>query len=214
MLAVDKDAKIKGGGRDVLQLKIKPQTHDVLTRTGVRFSRRIELAPGNYQLRVGVRDGGSGATGSVLYDLAVPDFPKEALSMSGILIASAFANQTPTAQADPELKGVLPAPPTTLRDFPRGDTLALFAEVYDNQIKVAHRVAIKTSVIADDGKVVHTAEDERKSQELQGGKGGYGYSTTIDTKNLAPGRYVLRVEATTLLTDGGKAMRELEFRVR
>ena len=28
------------------------------------------------QLRVGVRDGGSGATGSVLYDLAVPDFPR------------------------------------------------------------------------------------------------------------------------------------------
>jgi VWFA-related protein len=214
MLAIDKDAKIKGGGRDVLQLKIKPQTHEAMTRSGVRFSRRIELAPGNYQLRVGVRDAGSGATGSVLYDLAVPDFPKEPLSMSGILLASAFANQTPTAQADPELKAVLPAPPTTLRDFPRGDQLALFTEVYDNQTKVAHRVAIKTSVIADDGKVVHTAADERKSEELQGAKGGYGYATTIDTKNLAPGRYVLRVEATTLLTDGGTAMRELEFRVR
>jgi hypothetical protein len=31
---------------------------------------------------------------------------------------------------------------------------------------------------------------------------------------MAPGRYVLRVEAATLLTDGGKAMREVEFRVR
>jgi hypothetical protein len=213
MLAIDKDAKIKGGGRDVLQLKVKPQTHEAVTLNGVRFSRRIELAPGSYQLRVGVRDGGSGATGTVLYDLAVPDFPKDPLTMSGILIASAFANQMPTAQADPELKNVLPAPPTALRDFPRGDQLALFTEVYDNQTKVAHRVEIKTSVIADDGKVVHTVSDERKSQELQGAKGGYGYTTTIETKNLAPGRYVLRVEAATLLTDGGKAMRELEFRI-
>ena len=49
---------------------------------------------------------------------------------------------------------MLPAPPTAIREFPRGDTLALFTEVYDNQPKVAHRVAIKTSVIADDGKVV------------------------------------------------------------
>ena len=92
--------------------------------------------------------------------------------------------------------------------------LALFTEVYDNQTKVAHRVSIKTTVIADDGKVVHTAEDERKSEELNDAKGGYGYATKIDTANLTPGRYVLRVEATTLLTNGGKAMRELEFRIR
>jgi VWFA-related protein len=214
VIAIDRDAKIKDGGRDVVQLKLKPQTRETVSRAGIRISRRLELPPGNFQLRVGVRDGGTGATGSVLYDLAVPDFPKDPLSMSGILIASAAGNQIPTANPDPEFKTVLPAPPTTIRDFPRGDTLALFTEVYDNQTKVAHRVAIKTSVIADDGKVVYTAGDERKSDELQGAKGGYGYSTAIETKGLAPGRYVLRVEAETLLTDGGKAKREVEFRVR
>jgi VWFA-related protein len=214
VIALDRDAKIKDGGRDVLQLKLKPQTHEAVTRSGIRITRRLELPPGNYQLRVGVRDGGSGATGSVLYDLQVPDFPKDPLSMSGVLLASAFANQIPTANPDAEFKTVLPAPPTAIREFPRNDTLALFTEVYDNQTKAAHRVAIKTSVIADDGKVVYTAADERKSEELQGAKGGYGYATTIETKGLAPGRYVLRVEATTLLTDGGKAMRELEFRIR
>ena len=214
VIAIDRDAKIKDGGRDVVQLKLKPQTRETVSRAGIRISRRLELPPGNFQLRVGVRDGGTGATGSVLYDLAVPDFPKDPLSMSGILIASAVGNQIPTANPDPEFKTVLPAPPTTIRDFPRGDTLALFTEVYDNQTKVAHRVAIKTSVIADDGKVVYTAGDERKSDELQGAKGGYGYSTAIETKGLAPGRYVLRVEAETLLTDGGKAKREVEFRVR
>ena len=214
VIAIDRDAKIKDGGRDVVQLKLKPQTRETVSRAGIRISRRLELPPGNFQLRVGVRDGGTGATGSVLYDLAVPDFPKDPLSMSGILIASAVGNQIPTANPDPEFKTVLPAPPTTIRDFPRGDTLALFTEVYDNQTKVAHRVAIKTSVIADDGKVVYTAGDERKSDELQGAKGGYGYSAAIETKGLAPGRYVLRVEAETLLTDGGKAKREVEFRVQ
>ena len=214
VIAIDRDAKIKDGGRDVVQLKLKPQTRETVSRAGIRISRRLELPPGNFQLRVGVRDGGTGATGSVLYDLAVPDFPKDPLSMSGILIASGVGNQMPTANPDPEFKTVLPAPPTAIRDFPRGDTLALFTEVYDNQTKVAHRVAIKTSVIADDGKVVYTAGDERKSDELQGAKGGYGYSAAIETKGLAPGRYVLRVEAETLLTDGGKTKREVEFRVQ
>jgi hypothetical protein len=134
--------------------------------------------------------------------------------MSGLLVSSAFASRVPSVNPDPDFKAVLPTPPSALREFPRNDTLALFAEVYDNQLKTPHRVSIKTSIIADDGKVVHTAEDERKSEELQGARGGYGYTTTIDTKTLAPGRYVLRVEATTLLTDGGKAKREIEFSIR
>ena len=214
VLAVDRDTKIRDGGRDVVQLRLKPTTHDVVSKNGVRISRRLELPPGRYQLRVGVRDGGSGATGSVLYDVEVPDFAKEPLTMSGLLLSSAYATRIPTANPDPDFKDVLSAPPTAIRDFPRNDQLALFTEVYDNQTKLAHRVSIKTTIIADDGKVVHTTEDERKSEELNGAKGGYGYATKIDTANLAPGRYVLRVEATTLLTNGGKAMRELEFRIR
>jgi len=214
VLAVDRDAKIRDGGRDVVQLRLKPTTHDVVSKNGVRISRRLELPPGRYQLRVGVRDGGSGATGSVLYDVEVPDFAKEPLTMSGLLLSSVYAARMPTANPDPDFKEVLPTQPTAIRDFPRNDQLALFAEVYDNETKVPHRVSIKTTVIADDGKIVHTAEDERKSEELKGARGGYGYATTIDTKALAPGRYVLRVEATSLLSNGGKAARELEFRIR
>jgi hypothetical protein len=43
---VDKDAKIKDGGRDVVSLKLRPQTHDVVSRTGVRIARRLEIPPG------------------------------------------------------------------------------------------------------------------------------------------------------------------------
>ena len=208
------NTKIKDGGHDVVSLKLRPQTYQTVARSGVRVSRRLEIPPGRYQLRVGARDSVGGAVGSVLYDLDVPDFSKEPLSMSGLLLASASATAMPSVNPDPELKSVLPAPPAAIRDFPRGDTLALFTEVYDNQLKTAHRVSIKASVIADDGKVVHTVSDERKSDELQGAKGGYGYSTQIETKTLAPGRYVLRVEAQTLLSDGASAKREIEFRVR
>ncbi len=214
MLAVDRDAKIKDGGRDVVQLKLRPQTHQAVARSGIRIARRLELAPGRYQLRVGVRDGGSGATGSVLYDLDVPDFSKTPLSMSALLLTSASASQVTSVNPDPDFKQVLPAAPTTIRDFPRNDTIALFTEVYDNQSKTPHRVAIKASVIADDGTVVYTAGEERKSEELQGAKGGYGYTATIETKAMAPGRYVLRVEAATLLANGATAKREVEFRVR
>ena len=134
--------------------------------------------------------------------------------MSGILLTSAYASRIPTANPDPDFKQVLPAPPVAVREFPRNDTLGLFVEVYDTQVKAPHRVAIKTTILDEAGKALVSMSDERRSEELQGGKGGYGYHTNLELKDLPPGRYVLRVDAETLLKDGGTASRELEFTVR
>jgi VWFA-related protein len=214
ILAVDETAKLRDGGRDLLNLRLRPQTHALLTRNGVRILRRLEVPPGRYQLRIGVRDAGSGTVGSVLYDLDVPDFSKSALSMSGLLITSVSAAQIPTANPDPEFKEVLPGSPTSLREFPSGDVLSVFAEVYDNLARPPHRVSIKSSVLADDGTVVFSSEGERRSEELNGKVGGYGHTVNIPLKGLAPGRYVLRVEARTLLANGAAASRDVEFRIR
>jgi hypothetical protein len=136
------------------------------------------------------------------------------MSMSGLFLTASSSAGTPSVNPDADLKGIMPAPPTAVREFARGDRLSLFTEVYDNQTNTPHRVAITASVIADDGKVVHSAADERRSEELQGGRGGYGYTAAIDTSGFAPGRYVLRVQAETLLAKGPAATRELEFRIR
>jgi hypothetical protein len=58
----------------------------------------MQLAPGRYQLRVGVETG-SGDVGSVFYDLDV-GFSHGPLTMSGMLLASlaqAHASALPTA---------------------------------------------------------------------------------------------------------------------
>jgi VWFA-related protein len=214
ILAVDGSGKPRDGGRDLLNLRLRPQTHALVARNGVRIMRRLEVPPGRYQLRIGVRDTGSAAVGSVLYDLDVPDFNRLPLSISSVLLTSASSSHIPTANPDPELKGVLPAAPAAHRDFPRNDVLSAFAEIYDNQTRTPHRVAIKASVLSDTGAVVFATESERRSDELKGGRGGYGHSATIPLKDLAPGRYVLRFEARTLLTDGPTATREVEFRIR
>ncbi|MBW8894874.1 MAG: VWA domain-containing protein [Acidobacteria bacterium] len=98
--------------------------------------------------------------------------------------------------------------------LPPGDTLAIFAEVYDNQPTPFHRVSIASSIITDDGREMFAAADERSSDELQGKKGGYGYTRELPLGDLAPGRYVLRVAAKSLAGSGGTAMREIEFRIR
>jgi VWFA-related protein len=217
LFASDTNGKIKDGAHDVIGLALKPQTHEAVRRGAFRVIRRIQVPPGKYQLRVGARESGGGKVGTVIYDLDAPDFSKGALSMSGIALASASGSRIPTASPDPkvnEFKDVLPAPPSASREFPREDTLAVFAEVYDNVGKTPHRVEITAAVLSDEGKVVHTTSDVRKSEELQGATGGYGYTTKIPLSALAPGRYVLRLAATSMLGKPEPVTREIEFRVR
>jgi hypothetical protein len=76
-------------------------------------------------------------------------------------------------------------------------------------------VNITTSVLFDEGKTVFTTSDERRSEELQGASGGYGYTTKIPLNGFAPGRYVLRIEAKSTTGNNAPAVkREVEFRVR
>jgi VWFA-related protein len=217
MSATDAKGKVQDGAQDTLNLRLRPATHDLVSKGSFRIVRKLEIPPGKYSIRVGAREANGGMLGTVFFDFEAPDFSKAPLTMSGIAITSASGTRVPTASADPsgnQFKDVLPGPPTAVREFPQGDQLAVFAEVYDNLGRTSHRVAINASVLADDGQVVFNKADERNSDELKGSVGGYGYTGTIPLAGLAPGRYVLRLEAKSLMGKGESVTREVEFRVR
>ncbi len=138
--------------------------------------------------------------------------------MSGIALASASGSADADGEPRPErqrVQGRAAGAADARRASSRAsDTLAVFAEVYDNVAKTPHRVEIIAAVLADDGKVVHTTSDMRKSEELQGATGGYGYTTKIPLAGMAPGRYVLRLTAKSMLGNSQPVTREVEFRVR
>jgi VWFA-related protein len=214
VIAVDASGKIRGGDRVELQLSPRPQTRQAMDAFGLRVFSRLDLPPGRYQLRVGGRAVNAGKVGTVYYDLEVPDVSKTPIALSGVLLTSRLAALTPTGRGDDETKDVLPAPATTMRDFRADDTIALFAEVYDNSTTRAHKVDITTAVRADDGRVLFKTEDQRSSDELQGARGGYGYTAQVPLASLAPGPYVLRVEArSTLSGEQAPVFRDIEFRV-
>ena len=118
-----------------------------------------------------------------------------------------------TARPDEQLKAVLPAPPIAMRTFANNDELAVFAEVYDNSGKAPHKVDIVTSVLTDEGKPVFKTEDERDSAELQGAKGGFGYTARVPLSELSPGLYVLNVEARSRLGNNTSITRQVQFRI-
>ena len=182
-----------------LNLALRPETLERARARGVRVVSELALPPGQHRLRVVVVDE-TGRAGSVSYDLDVPDFDAEPFSMSGVALTAASAGQTVTARAQDGLGQLLPGPPIATREFASGDVLAFFAEVYENAPGVpAHALDLTTTLRAEDGRVVFRSEEERSSTELADGRGGYGYTGELPL-DVAPGLYVLRVEARSRLS--------------
>ena len=144
---------------------------------------------------------------------AAPEKAKAPFSISGLVLTSPAGAAMPSARPDEQMKVVLPGPPMALRTFPQNDEIALFAEVYDNEGKSPHKVDITATVTADEGKVMFKADEVRDSSDLGGQRGGYGFTTKIPLKDLAPGSYVLRVDARSRLAQTPPASREVQFTV-
>jgi VWFA-related protein len=214
--AVDAKGKVFTGARQTITLAFKPDTLSRVKARGFRVLSQVDLPPGRYQLRVAAAETG-GKSGSVLYDLEVPDFYKPPIAMSGLVLTAASAGQAPTAarNQDPVL-ATLPGPPTTAREFTRNDELALFTEIYENAPGApAHKLDITTTMRAEDGRVVLQNREERASTELQGGRGGYGYTTRIPLKDYAPGLYVIHVEGRSRTSgDEHGVGRDIQIRIR
>jgi hypothetical protein len=209
--AMDAAGKITAMNQKVA-LDLKPETRKNVEAVGLRVITWMDLAPGRYQIRVAGRGVNSGAAGSVFSDLDVPEFAKEPLVLSSLVLTSATASRVPTTGALELLKDALPGPPTMARMFRAGDTLGLLADIYDAD-KTPHTLDIVTTLTASDGSVAFRTADERSSAALKDAGPGAAilHTALIPLKDVAPGTYTLRVTATSRM--GKKPTAERAIRV-
>lgn len=203
--SVNDQGRAGEGMRKEISLALKPETVARVKTHGLRLNPRMTLAPGRYQLRIGARESAAGQNGSVFYDLVVPDFRKEDLSISGLLVTSVAAQQTPTAEADAIAAKQLPGAVTSRRDFPVGDTLAVYAEVYDNNPARGQReIDVAVRVIAPQGNDVFAANESMRTNPASPAN----IFAQFALEDLEPGAYLLRVEAKVKGSNGPPVGRE------
>jgi VWFA-related protein len=213
IVAADQRAKVQGGDRQEFNLSLMPQTYERVSRTGVRLLSRLEVPPGRYQFRVGAYEATGGTLATVPYDLEVPDYAKLPLGMSGLLIASSQADSYVTPNPDPQLKDVLATSPVVARRFSRTETLTAFVEIYNATSASAHTLNVATSVLdAQDGRPVFQTQDARPAEATSSQRVD-GVTAAIPLKDLKPGLYLLRVEASSS-ADKAMVFREVPFEVR
>jgi len=207
--ALDEDARAQRGTRAALNLAVRPETYQRVRALGVRLNSRTTMAVGRYQLRVGARNPVSGKTGTVFYDVLVPDFTKDPLMMSGLLLSSPAGPATPevlTPQRDAVAEKLLGAPPTSRRAFNQAETLAWLTEIYDNSPpKQRNQIDVVARLIDEAGRDAFAAREVLTNGEAGAPKWqAFGYTGRIPLKDISPGRYLLRVEAL----DRGTATRQ------
>ncbi len=202
---VNDRGKAGNGVRQEIDLAVKPETAARVKSHGIRLNRRIMLAPGRYQLRFGVRESAGGESGSVFYDLTVPDFRKDSLALSGLLVTSVSAQQTPTAEVDATVAKRLPGAATSRREFPVGDTLAVFAEAYANGTsRRPQEIGVTVRVIAESGEEVFNAKESAVSTPSSPAS----IFAQFALEDLTPGVYLLRVETQLSGADAQTVARE------
>ena len=161
-----------------------------MSASGFRYVERLELPPGRYEVRLMAHQPG-GATGAVVTHVEVPNYTQGPLHLSGIVLGSAHAAAHRALREDATLAGVLPSGPTALRRFSAGDTLTAFAEVYTEARTKPEDVRMTVTLArARGGRVRSDAASRIRSEP-----GVAGYTSVIPLAVLAPGDYVLTLEA-------------------
>ncbi len=168
---------------------------------------RLDLPPGRYQLRAAAQSGLDAKTGSVFYDLDVPDFTKGKVSLSGMTVSVADGL---VAAPKNGLAPLLPASPTTAREFDRDQQVTAFLRVYRPGVTAGGAVNVAVSILDGTGTPVFSRRDV-----LEGGRftaeGSADYPIVLPLDRLKPGEHLLTVSASA---GGANATRDLRFTVR
>ncbi|HST52487.1 MAG TPA: VWA domain-containing protein, partial [Pyrinomonadaceae bacterium] len=82
----DRQGKIADSSSEQIKAMFTPAQFESARRNGFRYDKRLSLKPGLYQVRVGVREAGSGLLGTANSWLEVPDLGNKKPAMSGLFI--------------------------------------------------------------------------------------------------------------------------------
>lgn len=152
---------------------------------------RLALKPGRYEVRVALDDAASGHASVYTY-VDVPDFSRQPLSLSGVVLASSPAILSTSKEA---LANLLPVVPTARRHFARTDRVTAFLRVYQEAGKPVQPVDVTVRVVDASDRVLMNVVAPLAADRFAG-KRGADYRVDLPTERLGNGEYLFVIEAT------------------
>jgi VWFA-related protein len=199
--AFDPNGKARESRRQTATVTMLPSDSSVAE---YEVLSRIDLKPGRYNLRIAAHNAAIEKSGSVFFDLDVPNFKKDGLWMSGVALTSRYGLSAapPGALAD-----LLPVVPTTVRAFAADDEVGAFLQIVQGGRRPATPVRLELSIVDADDAVVHQAQDTLEAAMFSAARFA-NYQVQVPVDRLSPGSYLLRIDATA---GERTARREIRF---
>ena len=181
--AYDSEGKPHGALRQTVT--IAPATG---TATGADLPGHFPLRPGRYMLHIAATS--EGKAGSVFVDVDIPDFAKDPLSASGLILQRRPAPPV----RDKFLSDLVPGVPTTHRRFLASDDVAVFVRIYQGGKGRIAPVRMTASVRNEQNAVASNYESMLEVESFSGNRSA-DFEVRLPLTHLSPGEYLLEVNA-------------------
>jgi VWFA-related protein len=150
----------------------------------------LELKPGRYQLRIAAHVGSLSTSGSLYYDVDVPDVSKAPVTISAIVLS---ATPGPVSAPKEGLRDFLPVVPTARRAFGPGEKITAFTRVYQRPKGPTVAVPLRISLADAEGRAVFEQALVLDVQRFVGDRAS-DVQLDLPTSTLTAGEYLLTVE--------------------
>jgi GWxTD domain-containing protein len=165
------------------------------------YGKAVSLLPGVYRLDVVVRDLVSGATGVEHLGFTVPRLDPVKLTTSSIVLAAKLESLKDQIGGGPFTIGLTKVVPNISAIYHRGQPVGVYMQVYNagtDQTTLRPAVDVEYALLKDGRELRKQAEDWTGMSEA-------GQRLTlarlIDTRDLAPGKYEIRIRIRDHVTN-------------
>jgi Ca-activated chloride channel family protein len=168
----------------------------------------MRLRPGRYQLRFAAESSLYGKSGSVYYDVDVPDFSKNDFAVSGLVLSAVPSVAVAPRDAFAKL---IPVVPTSRRNFWKTDQVVSFLRLYQGGKTIAPVKVDLQIRDANDRAVFEDSELIEGAEFMVMRRRSADHRVQLPMNELAPGPYLLIVEASAA---GTSLRRDVRFVVQ
>ena len=199
-----------GEGRKEIQAKrwtatLTPGSENTRGRYDVHTV--VSLRPGRYNVRVARHSVSRQSSGSVYTDISVPDFTRDPLSLSGVIITASPAVRPYFVEMSAD---ALPVLPVTSREFAITDRVSAWIRVYWGSNRPPSPVVLRADLVDELNAIVQTWTADL-APTLHTVPRSADHRLELPIGRLRPGEYLLTLWASP--ARGAELRRHVRFRV-
>jgi VWFA-related protein len=199
----DPKGSVAGVLRDTLPVKVSEETYQRVLSGNVLYEGGMVLSPGNYRLKVVVRENQTGKMGTFEQPVTLPPVPDSGLALSSIVLsnevqagASGRSRKPRGIQEDPLQVGAQSVLPSVTRVFRTNQNLYVLLESYrgklgENAGSAPGPPAVALAFLRGGAKVAEAGPFRGKMEKA--GTGRASYFVQLPLAKFPVGRYIVQV---------------------